>query len=56
MGGGGESPRVRLEYLPIDHAGPSLVLAVLSSEPGGAGAFVLAFVEIHASPIVGAGG
>lgn len=40
----------------IDHAGPSLVLAVLSREPRCAGAFVLAFLQVHASSIVGAGG
>lgn len=54
--GRGKTPRVRSAYLPIDHAGPSLVLAVLSREPGGAGAFVLAFLEVHASSVVGAGG
>jgi hypothetical protein len=55
-GGRGKTPRVRSEYLPIDHAGPSLVLAVLSREPRCAGAFVLAFLQVHASSIVGAGG
>lgn len=54
--GAGKTPRVKSEYLPIDHAGPSLVLAVLSREPRGAGAFVLAFLEVHTSSIVGAGG
>lgn len=44
------------EYLPIDHAGPILVLAVLSREARGAGAFVLALLEVHAGSIVGTGG
>lgn len=44
------------DYLPIDHAGPSFVLAVFSREPGGAGALVPALLEIHAGSIVGTGG
>lgn len=44
------------DYLPIDHAGPSFVLAVFSREPGGAGALVPALLEIHAGSIVGTRG
>lgn len=60
LSSGDRSYGVRLkgssDYLPIDHAGPSFVLAVFSREPRGAGALVPALLEVHAGPIVGTGG
>lgn len=54
--GGGGRLKGSSDYLPVDHAGPSFVLAVFSREPGGAGTLVPALLEIHAGSIVGTGG
>lgn len=40
---------------PVDDAGPVRLPAVLPGEPGGAGALVVALLEVHAGPAVSTG-
>lgn len=42
-------------YLPVDHAGSSLLLAVLARVAGDAGTLVPAVIQVHAGAVVGAG-